>query len=341
MGMGNEIPAPPILSSLSMAHTAQQYETASTGHASSGPPSSLFGAELNALRHLLAQHSSISTFNFTQTSSSHLAHQVSTFSSGPPWIIDSGAADHMTGMASDFSSYSLCSGKDKVRVVDGTFTSITGEGTVSAFPNLTLSSVLHVPKFTNNLLSDLDMGIRLEVNVRAMACEFMYGGLGSFFADNGIVHQTSFVDTPKQNGVAERKYHHITEVTRLLLIGMGVPKSYWADATLTTTCLINRMPSKALGYQSPFSVLHHDIALFTVPPKVIGCVCYVHIHHRNDKMDPKAIRCVFLGHSATQKGYGCYNPTTRHRFVSMDVTFFESVPFFSTTRDSVQGDDKC
>lgn len=40
-------------------------------------------------------------------------------------IIDSGAADHMTGSMLFFSPYSTCSGKDKVRMADGSSSSIS------------------------------------------------------------------------------------------------------------------------------------------------------------------------------------------------------------------------
>lgn len=48
-----------------------------------------------------------------------------------------------------------------------------------------------------------------------------------------------------------------------------------------------------------------------------------------DKLDPRAIKCVFIGYSATQKGYRCYYPPTGKFFVSMDVTFREHEAFFS------------
>lgn len=55
-------------------------------------------------------------------------------------------------------------------------------------------------------------------------------------------------------------------------------------------------------------------------------------------MDPKAITCMFLGYSATWKGYCCYDPISRRRFVSVDVIFFVSVPYFSAAMHSQEGE---
>jgi len=38
-----------------------------------------------------------------------------------------------------------------------------------------------------------------------------------FFTSNGIIHQTSCVQNPQQNGVMERKDKHLLEVLRALL----------------------------------------------------------------------------------------------------------------------------
>ncbi|KAK2974430.1 hypothetical protein RJ640_011327 [Escallonia rubra] len=48
------------------------------------------------------------------------------------------------------------------------------------------------------------------------------------------------------------------------------------------------------------------------------------------KLDPRAVKCVFKGYSPTQKGYKCYNPTTRKTYVSADVTFVEEESYFSS-----------
>ena len=164
------------------------------------------------------------------------------------------------------------------------------------------------------------------------AREYFHTSLSQFFDDHGIIHQSSCSHTPQQNGVVERKMRHLLEVTCALKFHMCVSKSYWSNAVLPACHLINRMPSTVLGAQIPYTVLSLDAPLFHLPPKIFGCVCYVHIlGPGSDKLDPRYIKCVFLGYFRTQKGYRCYSPTFWHRFISADVTFDESQSYFSTS----------
>jgi len=66
-------------------------------------------------------------------------------------------------------------------------------------------------------------------------------------------------------------------------------------------------------------------------PRVFGCTCFIQdLSPGIDKLSSKSIKCVFVGYFRTQKGYQCYNLSTRKYLVSADVTFFESVLFIST-----------
>ena len=80
-----------------------------------------------------------------------------------------------------------------------------------------------------------------------------------------------------------------------------------------------------------------------LPPRVFGSVAYVHIPKiHQTKLDPYAIKCVFLGYGNQQKGYRCYDPTTRRLYTTMDVTFLETEIFFSphNTHSSIQGETR-
>lgn len=143
-------------------------------------------------------------------------------------------------------------------------------------------------------------------------------------SEKGIVHQTSCVHTPQQNGGAERKNRHLLEVARALLFNMHVPKRFWSDEVITACYLINRMPSYVLDGASTHSILFPSSPPFSLTQKIFGCVCYVHkLGPGFDKLDPRATKCVFMGYSRTKKGYRCYSPGLRRYFTSADVTFVE------------------
>ena len=74
--------------------------------------------------------------------------------------------------------------------------------------------------------------------------EYIDSGLTDYFTSHGIIHQTSCTDTPQQNGVAERKTRRLLDIARSLLFSVSAPKSYWGDAVLTNTYLINRLPTR-------------------------------------------------------------------------------------------------
>ena len=104
----------------------------------------------------------------------------------------------------------------------------------------------------------------------------------------------------------------------------------WSDALMTATYLQNRLPSSPLGGAIPLHRLSPTSSLFSLPPRVFGCVAFVQDHSPSlSKLAPRALKGVFVGYSRTQKGYRVYFPDTRHYMTSADVTFHEDSPFFS------------
>lgn len=164
----------------------------------------------------------------------------------------------------------------------------------------------------------------------------------NFFHNNGLIHQTTCPNTPEQNGVAERKNRIILEITRALIIESRVPPSFWPEAVATAVYLINRLPTKALQLKTPLQVLSKTAQIplpLTLKPRIFGCSVFVHIpKHERTKLDPCAVKCVFLGYGINKKGYRCYDPKTRRMFTTMNCDFLET-EFFYPNHLSGQGEN--
>ncbi|KAJ9565708.1 hypothetical protein OSB04_001674 [Centaurea solstitialis] len=197
--------------------------------------------------------------------------------------------------------------------------------------------------FTHFCSLNAEIKTQFKVSIQTIrsdnAKKYLSQTFQSYMLQNGILHESSCVDTPAQNGVAERKNRHLLEVARALLFHMTVPKPFWADAVATACFLINRMPSVILDGQIPFSVLFPTKSLFPIDPKIFGSTCFVRDTRPHiTKLDPKSLKCVFLGYSRLQKGYRCFSPMLNRYIVSRDVTFHENAPFFPVSTSCSLGD---
>jgi len=152
------------------------------------------------------------------------------------------------------------------------------------------------------------------------AKDYFNHDLISFCQKEGIIHESSCAKTPQQNEIAERKNRHLLDQTRALLFQHKVLKSFWGEAVLTAYYLINRLPSTILASKSPMDVLssfYPNVSTSNqLVPRIFGCVSFVHVPSGDrGKLDPRALKCVFIGYSSTQKGYKCYHPPFKKFFV--------------------------
>ncbi|KAG8496742.1 hypothetical protein CXB51_007919 [Gossypium anomalum] len=92
--------------------------------------------------------------------------------------------------------------------------------------------------------------------------------------------------TPQQNGVAERMNKTIIEKKK-------TPQEVWS------------------GNPANYSDL-----------RIFGCPEYAHVD--NGKLEPRSIKCVFLGYKVGVKGYKLWCPENRKVVISRDVVFYET-----------------
>ncbi|CAL9018378.1 unnamed protein product [Prunus brigantina] len=241
------------------------------------------------------------------------------------WIIDTGASDHMTYDNNMFDELSRNPRDPYITSANGLPSPVTGEGTIHLTPSLPLSHGLLVPNIRCNLLS---VG-RLLDTLNASATFY---STHCFFQD---------LKTHATIGHGKRMGGYLKLLAPSPL-DMSVPHHLWGHGVLAAAYLINRTPSRVLDFKTPLDVLcahTPPISVSKLPPKVFGCVAYVHVYsHQRSKLDPCALRCVFIGYSTTQKGYKCYHPPSQKVHVTLDVTFHEEVPYYVSSSSPIQGE---
>ena len=109
--------------------------------------------QMDHLLKLLKSNPSLGTPSSSPVQIGSTSFSLSSCSTSTPWIIDSGASDHMTSLSHLFKSYSPCSGNKKIRVANGSFSPIAGKRAVRLSEKIELKSVLHVPNLSCNLFS--------------------------------------------------------------------------------------------------------------------------------------------------------------------------------------------
>jgi hypothetical protein len=77
-----------------------------------------------------------------------------------------------------------------------------------------------------------------------------------------------------QNGVAERKHHHIPKTAHALMIASSVPPHFWAEAVSTATYFINMQSSSTLQDCIPFERLCAKTSDYC-SVHLFGYACYV------------------------------------------------------------------
>jgi hypothetical protein len=185
------------------------------------------------------------------------------------------------------------------------------------------------------LLSELDVTTLRSDN----GGEYTSESYKEFCSKNQIKREYTAPYTPEWNGIAERYWQTINDMSKCLRATAGLPPTFWVRSMDTAVYIRNRCITKPLGI-SP-----HE-ALFGTPPdidhlKTFGCTAYLYVEKNlRTKLMPKAEKAIFMGYGQSDT-YILYKPGTRRFVVSRNVTFDESdFPYGSGVSGSkVSGSD--
>ncbi|XP_019257850.1 PREDICTED: uncharacterized protein LOC109236082 [Nicotiana attenuata] len=281
------------------------------------------------------------------------------------WIVDTGATNHMVGNQDTLHEKVTTGNAGSVQLPTGDLAKVSHVGSCQLNGGETITGVLcdlftgkvkeiskkegelyvlHTQRRLKNpaksftvVRDDTELWhMRLghvPVSVIKKLPSFTAISCNELFSVHGIVHQSSCLYTPQQNGVVERRHRHILETERAIRFQGHLPIRFWGECVEAAVYIINKIPSTILNNRSPFEMLFGRQASIS-HMRVLKCLCFATNLVKGDKFGPRAIKSVFLGYSPTQKGYKLYNIEQRSIFVSRDVVFHEDVyPFQYNTED--------
>ena len=191
----------------------------------------------------------------------------------------------MTSISQLFQSYYPSPGNKKVRIADGSFSSIARTGSVKIFEKIELKLVFHVPKFTCNLLSvsKLSRDSNCRVIFFDSHCEFQdqLSGrmIGSARMIDGLYYFDDTLFNNKQAQSLSSSTSSITVCEQIMLwhLRLGHPsflyvkhlfrslfKNLDCNSLHCETCHLskshrNSYKSKIYHASKPFYLIHNDV----------------------------------------------------------------------------------
>lgn len=103
-----------------------------------------------------------------------------------------------------------------------------------------------IKSFYNMIITRLDTKIKLFWSDNGAKLKTI-----DFLNQREIIHQRSYVETPQQNGIVEKKYKHIVDVAGALHTQFGLTLHFLNDCILRVVSLINRDPTPLLDNKIP------------------------------------------------------------------------------------------
>jgi transposase InsO family protein len=143
----------------------------------------------------------------------------------------------------------------------------------------------------------------------------------------GIEHETTAGYASSSNGVVERVHRTLFDMARSTIFTSHLPSQFWPDAVKNACYILNRLPSSSnVNNVTPYELWFGNKPSYN-HIRVFGCIAHhrlpIEIIGRSHKVDPRAVKCIMLGHIGN-KMYKLYDLDNQRVRKSRSVTFHET-----------------
>ena len=110
--------------------------------------------------------------------------------------------------------------------------------------------------------------------------------------------------------MVECKNQTLEDMTRTVLIAIGLPRNFWVEALNTSYYIINRCMIRPILNKTPYE-LFKGRKPNIIHLRVFGYKCYVHNNGKKPlgKFDARSDKAIFLGYSSHSKAYKVFQQT--------------------------------
>ncbi|XP_022851034.1 uncharacterized protein LOC111372852 [Olea europaea var. sylvestris] len=228
------------------------------------------------------------------------------------WILDSGCSFHICPNKNYFLDLEQTKGGQVIMGNNMTY-KVKGTGTIKLLLKngkiLLLKSTRFVPELERNLAS---LGMLNDMELSATVLDDKNNLAKLWHCRLGHI------------GLKGLKALHNKGVFGKLNIGdLSNCEQCLGEAVKTATYLINQSPTSALNYDVPESVWTQKPVTYSYL-KTFGCAAFT--HQNIGKLEPRSVKCVFLGYAENVKGYRLwvYGEKGYRVIIRRDVVFNES-----------------
>ncbi|GJR65701.1 retrotransposon protein, putative, ty1-copia subclass [Tanacetum coccineum] len=174
-------------------------------------------------------------------------------------------------------------------------------------------------KEVENQLGKTIKSLRSDRGGEYMSQEFL-----DHLKEHGIIAHRTPPYTPQHNGVSERRNRTLLDMVRSMMSQTTLPKSFWDYALESAARILNMVPTKKVD-KTPYEVWHGQAPKLSYL-KVWGCEALVKRDTltKPDKLEPRSIKCIFVGYPKETMGYSFYYPPENKVFVARNAEFLEN-----------------